>query len=71
MSGVFRKSQDQVLGSQKSHKIDKAVNLNLNFCNTRLTSLSRPSVQLSTNNEGKAYHSNPHLNTEIEALTKL
>jgi hypothetical protein len=43
----------------------------LNFCNTRLTSLSRLSMQLSTNPEGKAYHSNPHFNTEIEALTKL
>jgi hypothetical protein len=28
-------------------------------------------MQLSTNPEGKAYHSNPHLNTEIEALIKL
>jgi hypothetical protein len=28
-------------------------------------------MQLSTNPEGKAYHSNPHLNTEIEVLTKL
>jgi hypothetical protein len=28
-------------------------------------------MQLSTNPEGKTYHSNPHLNTEIEALTKL
>jgi hypothetical protein len=28
-------------------------------------------MQLSTNLEGKAYHSNPHLNTKIEALKKL
>jgi hypothetical protein len=48
-----------------------SLNLNLNFCNTRLTSSSRLSMQLSTNPEGKAYHSNPHLNNKIEALKKL
>jgi hypothetical protein len=51
----------------KVNKVNSWVNLNLNlnYCNKRLTSLSRLSMQLSTNPEGKAYHSNPHLNTKL------